>query len=67
MNLGNPATAQEEGGQLREREQEGNRERYAIAMQAAVHSVWPWGLQERERGGGETQRQSERARQSPSQ
>lgn len=46
------------GGQLREREQEekGERERacehYAIAMQAAVHSVWPWGLQEGE-GEGE--------------
>lgn len=51
MNLGNPATAQEEGGQLRETEQEGDGERYAIAMQAAVHFVWPWGLQKREREG----------------
>lgn len=39
------------GGQFREREQEANRERYAIAMQAAVHYVWPWGLQKREREG----------------
>lgn len=45
VNLGNPATAQEKGGgQHRKREQKGKRKRYAIAMQAAVHSVWPWGL-----------------------
>ncbi len=69
MNLGNPATAQEGGewrwGQHREMEQEENRERYAIAMQAAVHSVWPWGLQKI--GEGERNRERERARQSPSQ
>lgn len=49
MNLGNQQ--QPGGGQFREREQEANRERYAIAMQAAVHYVWPWGLQKREREG----------------
>lgn len=54
VNLGNPATVDREcvcvcvGGAHRKRTG-GNRECYAIAMQSAVHSVWPWGLQERER------------------
>lgn len=57
MNPGNPATAQEEeGGEGAQRERE--TQRYAIAMQAAVHCVWSCGLQERE---------SETARRSPPQ
>lgn len=55
MNLGNPAT---------ERNRDTEMEHYAIAMQAAVHPVWPWGPQKRKQ---QRDRHSERTKQSASQ
>lgn len=55
------AAAQWTWGTQQQRNRDTEIEHYAIAMQAAVHSVWPWGLQKIKK---QRDRQSERTKRS---